>query len=966
PRTFMALVDGLQSGRRSRTTKIPARPRAPRQHDNKPRSDPDLESSLVEVDPGGFGGVSSLLTSRRDDLHELVKDGKNRDKIEEIIQQRVDLNKVRYGKPALAVAVECNLDDICKLRIENRADVNIADDRGWSALAIAVDSDCDQYNICWLLIENRADVNADVGKTQLLNMAVARNDEKMVDALALARAQVDRVAGDNKTALHLAAEAGNHLIAKCLLDRRANPNTVTASKMTALHYAAKHGHESVADELLDHGANVDDTAEGNAAEKAHWDVLEMLLKKKACDADLAAEEVLSLFFQKQLQKKTLTKHLFVSWIKAEAPEAVMLLHMWPQVSKQYDPSRQRSVPVKRSNLTQHERLRVVLASAIEDGAEVVRKTDVDLANQNLFNSPEKRTTLKVLPGLTGKDAFSILKYLVHTKNLAIFETDAVEAVVLAAWQQARADTFEIGCCLVLVLLLCYATYVSQNASDWKGDALPLYGSFIARRPPKRLFSHCGRLWRRFWHQTWLLLDFDNLADLVYLSFGWVAMCKWHEDSGTREYKPFMGIFAAMVWLRAVYSPRGESWLGPNLLPVLAAVRESNGFLFVISVCTLAATHAHYDLETTWQDSNQPWPLYVSFMRVMRLAFLGDFDLFEFEGLDVSYQRINESQSPGQNWVLTHGLFYVISWGITILLMNILIAVISESYTRYRTERSTLLLQARAKMVLELSNRPWRCLATSVFLKSGSRDDPSQQTDGEVQGSAQNQGREGFEGVQPTGTESHREEAKDAKAKVTVRPGGATECSCSCSFLGVAMKISMFPFLLYHLPAFRENGAKQLLCYLEHQQKQYRCRRVLPVLLPFSAPFVWVGFILFFLSQLVVRYQGILHVIATSIGWHGAQSFVPASDCQIWLLLDSSGSQKTVDLHKDLKGELQDMKRQMSALQVSLNKLRLEVGATPAKCDVRASTGTIRTRTGRTLTSTGHSDRTSNNPASCSK
>ena len=732
------------------------------------------------------------------------------------------------------------------------------------------------------------------------------------------------------------------------------------------------------DELLKCRADVDAetrsgaTAAVLAAESEHWDILEMLLQKRSCDE----ENALSLF----AQKAKATKQLFVSLVESDAPEAVTLLHMWPRDCKQYDEESGRAVAVKRSKLTPHERLRVVLAPRYkkEGDVEVVHKCNVNLEKQNLFDFPQKQTTLKVLPGLTGTDACSleVLRAVVHTTNLAIFETDAVESVVIAAWQQARADTAcEIGCSLILLSMMCCATYASHNEVDWESACLTAVWIFHIKKSLEELCQYgaqlfgcssssssirsssrgccdCSMFWQRFWH----LLDFDNLADVVYLSLGWTAILVQLLDSDSRAYKPWMGIFAAMVWLRALYSLRGESWLGPHLLPVLAAVRESNGFLFIVSVCTLAATHAHYDLETTWLDSNQPWALYVSFMRVMRLAFLGDFDLFEFEGSDITYERANETQSwkpveptPGQNYILTHGLFYVISWGIAILLMNILIAVLSESYTRHRSKRSTLLLHARAKMVLELKVRPWRLFASCRGGRPDDPDVPNQhvgqsnchetvvECGGKAQGPAQSQGGDDFHGVQPRLKDSHHQEAK---GKIPAGPGGDTKQACCCPFLEAAMFISLGPF--FCLSGFK--GTQEFRCYLEHQKKQYRLQCVLSVLLVCSAPLVWAGFLLFSISRLVLLSQGTLHVIATSIGWHGwhgdHHGFVTPSNCQIWLLLDSSGSQQSVDLHEDLKRDLQDMKQQMSKLQSSFNKLMLQVGATSAKSADRATTNEV--------------------------
>ena len=125
-----------------------------------------------------------------------------------------------------------------------------------------------------------------------------------------------------------------------------------------------------------------------------------------------------------------------------------------------------------------------------------------------------------------------------------------------------------------------------------------------------------------------ILNFENLADLAFLLAGWFAIVRQSLDTDSLE-KPWMAIFSAMSWLRFLYSLRGEEWMGPRLLPILAAIYDTFVFFFVTSVCIAAAVHAYYNL----QLREEPGPVYAAFMQVIRLGIFGDFDLFEFEGLD---------------------------------------------------------------------------------------------------------------------------------------------------------------------------------------------------------------------------------------------------------------------------------------------------------------------------------------------
>ena len=233
---------------------------------------------------------------------------------------------------------------------------------------------------------------------------------------------------------------------------------------------------------------------------------------------------------------------------------------------------------------------------------------------------------------------------------------------------------------------------------------------------------------KFWQELWQYLghickgrlpemDFDNLSDVGYLLVGWLAIIR-QLALGTRELeKPLMAVFCAMGWLKALYSLRGESFMGPRLLPILAALKDTFAFFFLTGVCLAAAAHAYYNLELR----DEPSPMYAAVMQVVRLGLFGDFDLFEFEGLDPTLRRKNdtdelelepEDPEPGSHYVSAHALFYFTGFGITILLMNVLIAVLGQNFELYQ-ERSEILFQrARAKMLLQLQGRPWAWPCTS--------------------------------------------------------------------------------------------------------------------------------------------------------------------------------------------------------------------------------------------------------------
>ena len=156
-------------------------------------------------------------------------------------------------------------------------------------------------------------------------------------------------------------------------------------------------------------------------------------------------------------------------------------------------------------------------------------------------------------------------------------------------------------------------------------------------------------------------------------------------------------------------------MGPRLLPILSAIKDTFAFFMLMCICLAAAAHAYYNLGAR----DEPTPTYAAFMQVIRLGIFGDFDMFEFEGLDPTFalkeddiDQIWEPQdpTPGPDYVWVHALFYIVGLGITVLLMNMLIGVLGANYEKYEDQAVGHFFRARVKMLVELQCRPLRNVA----------------------------------------------------------------------------------------------------------------------------------------------------------------------------------------------------------------------------------------------------------------
>ena len=385
---------------------------------------------------------------------------------------------------------------------------------------------------------------------------------------------------------------------------------------------------------------------------------------------------------------------------------------------------------------------------------VVKQADVDLFSQNLLPAPKVHACLKCLPGLQADKMCDpeFLRCLAQATNSAIFQVDAVQAVVAAAWQQSRmATALEVASDVLAVPLLVFISWslqTSQSGHDlsvWAFAATVWVLWLHAKRSLEELVQFLLFLRNACLHALqsqsegsgslcsihrcsccclvvdviyglFGYADFDNIADAVYLLVGWFAIVQ-RLLIGDELAKPLMSAFCALAWLRALYSLRGESWLGPRLLPILAAVKDTVTFFLVAAVCILAATHAYYTLEISQinTDASRGYSMYLAFMQVVRLSLFVDFSLYDqgrFEGLASTQNAMNATttvkptplQTEDYFWV--HVLFHVVGVGITVLLMNLLIGVLGQNFDFYQDQNQKLFQRARAKMLWELSCRPW--------------------------------------------------------------------------------------------------------------------------------------------------------------------------------------------------------------------------------------------------------------------
>ena len=276
---------------------------------------------------------------------------------------------------------------------------------------------------------------------------------------------------------------------------------------TALHMAVANGTAAAARQLLQSGARLEaaaDSWEGGtplhvASEQGQAELVTMLLewkanafardKKNRTPLDLAMEESHTHLFACLVHTGAGgLKHL-IRFVEMEGQDAVDALDAWKSEAKVLElggvelgglknieeniEERMKRMLVMPHELKQahlHEHVRVVMAPADYFHNEpwlVAPQKWVDLQEQNLISSPLVQVNCWLLPGIYANEACNrkLLQALKDTVNDDVFETDAVAAVVSAAWQPMRLSTIlEILSCFLTVGLLCYASFILRHGA----------------------------------------------------------------------------------------------------------------------------------------------------------------------------------------------------------------------------------------------------------------------------------------------------------------------------------------------------------------------------------------------------------------------------------------------------------------------------------------------------------------------
>eukprot|EP00011_Vannellida_sp_DIVA3-517-6-12_P004910 CAMPEP_0114614994 /NCGR_PEP_ID=MMETSP0168-20121206/5938_1 /TAXON_ID=95228 ORGANISM="Vannella sp., Strain DIVA3 517/6/12" /NCGR_SAMPLE_ID=MMETSP0168 /ASSEMBLY_ACC=CAM_ASM_000044 /LENGTH=825 /DNA_ID=CAMNT_0001826055 /DNA_START=387 /DNA_END=2864 /DNA_ORIENTATION=+ len=197
-------------------------------------------------------------------LHEAVKNKVVKD-VKKLLNVESPNDRDKFYQTPLHIA--CGLsacEEIVKLLLKKKADVNVQDRNGWTPLHCCASHN--NLNICELLL--RVD-GIDVGVlnkdgTSPLHYLVRSNPPEdqqqlyrtILDLYVEKRGDINSQSKHGEAALHQACLRGNLAAVKFLLANHANINMLNKIGETSLHYAVRAGQKEIVELLIQHGADV--------------------------------------------------------------------------------------------------------------------------------------------------------------------------------------------------------------------------------------------------------------------------------------------------------------------------------------------------------------------------------------------------------------------------------------------------------------------------------------------------------------------------------------------------------------------------------------------------------------------------------------------------------------------------------------------------------------------------------------
>lgn len=299
-----------------------------------------------------------------------------------------------------------------------------------------------------------------------------------------------------------------------------------------------------------------------------------------------------------------------------------------------------------------------------------------------------------LPGIHRNP--DVLWVMASGVNEKVFEEPGSRALIQLAFREVTQA--QILCCCLDVLAACLFLALAMVMNE----ELPSSMGWL-RLPSVTILAiiwcrnliHEALQFRGFCAHSKALeyvFSLDNVYDVTRLILTGGSLITivtdWQRYQTDHTFRILFACTGFVRWLRVLNDLKGFELTGKPMLPILKAIPATAPFLLVVMCWFVGFLHMYYSLGI------------VSLLRsttiMYRLGFLIDFEMTEME--DVPEDADPDTSSP--QWWYVNLIMVGMTASMSIILMNILIGVLGESYNQSWEQRERLFLLERSRIVLQ--------------------------------------------------------------------------------------------------------------------------------------------------------------------------------------------------------------------------------------------------------------------------
>lgn len=274
-------------------------------------------------------------------------------------------------------------------------------------------------------------------------------------------------------------------------------------------------------------------------------------------------------------------------------------------------------------------------------------------------------------------------------NDRIFDQRGARAIIQLAWREAYVAHFIAFIVDGFMAILFAVLALLQHDSDWQGTSWPrpiclgLVALILIRRISHEALSLIGYRAHSKLKEHVLSIGFAGDAFRILITaISLIGLAVAWDDFRSKPGPQLVFALAGFArWLRVLNNLKGFESTGKPMLPILQAVPATVPFFFVIFCWFAGFIHLYYcfGLSHWWS----------SMTALYKLGFLAEI------GMDEILPANAEA-----TWRLAADFVVVaMSLSMSIILMNVLIGVLAESYNRGWEHRERLFLLERARFLL---------------------------------------------------------------------------------------------------------------------------------------------------------------------------------------------------------------------------------------------------------------------------